>query len=101
MQCNIPDLVVDVGLAEVAPDGQIGEAQNDGVFCRDSMDHHVLVHVPSTVNLREGSTLDNPETKHTYHTKYPSVRVYLVAGETDPVLGLSATVLTRNKHIQT
>lgn len=46
-------LVVDVGLTQVTPHRQIGEAQHHRMFGHDAVSHHVLVNVTATEHLRQ------------------------------------------------
>lgn len=45
-------LVVNIGLAQVAPHRQVRKAQHHRVFRHYAVSHHVLVHIAATEDLR-------------------------------------------------
>lgn len=50
-ECEPCHLVVDVGLAWVAPDGQVSKAEHQGMARRHPMQHHVLINEATTQHL--------------------------------------------------
>lgn len=92
---------MNIGLAQVAPHGEVREAQHHGMFRHHAVIHHVLVDVATTEHLRQ----EGEQVRHSYFLlatcTYSSTGEmgHLVAGETGPVLSIGATVLTRREDV--
>lgn len=57
-------LVVNVGLAHVAPHRQVREAQHHRMLRHHAVGHHMLVDVASAVHLREGRDKESLRSIH-------------------------------------
>lgn len=72
-------LVVNVGLAHIAPHRQVREAQHHGMLRHHAVGHHVLIDVAPTVHLREGGAREVSKV-------WTRVRKYSESTDTTPLL---------------
>lgn len=101
-------LVVDIGLTGVTPGRQVDVAEDQRVPRGFMVSDHMSVDVTTAVDLRLGTKCQAGLRTHLQfaprpHTPIPfsSSAMYLIAGQTHPVLLACSTVLTRLGHIQT